>query len=149
YRLYWAIVSTNISANILEIMLYSRPMDYKNLRFVFGQRAVKLQIGLSLICVVVTAIIAKNLNSIISAAVGGGLAIIPTLLYAYIVFRKGLINYPATTLRLHQMAMAVRFIANFVLFVIVCLNYKQLDFLILFVTYLVTLSAYWLSLIKK
>lgn len=124
-------------------------MDYKNLRFTFGQKAIRLQVGLCLTCIVVVAIVAKNFNSVVSAAVGGGLVIIPTLLYAHIVFRKGVVNYPATTLRLHQIAMVARFIANFVLFVIVCLSYKQCDFLTLFVTYLVTLSAYWLSLIKK
>ncbi|MDQ5921975.1 MAG: hypothetical protein QG673_2034 [Pseudomonadota bacterium] len=130
-------------------MLYSRLMGYKHLQFIFGQQIVKLQLWLGVITSIIVVISTRDFNKTLSALLGAVLAVLPTLAYAFIAFRNGLIAHPKTVMWQHKKAMIVRFMANFVLFIIVCLSYKNCDFFILFVTYLITLSAYWLSLVKR
>lgn len=130
-------------------MVYSRLMDYMNHGFKFGSSVLKLQLALGACCVLIVALIAKDLNSVFSAFLGLILVLLPTLLYVFMVFRHGVVAYPKIALGRHQKAMVFRFVANFVLFLLVVISYKQCKFLWLLLTYFVTLSGYWFSLIKR
>lgn len=124
-------------------------MDYKNQRFILGQRVIKFQLALGVICTLAVALITQNLNSILSALIGVALVLLPTLGYAFVAFRRGVVAYPGVALGRHQKAMVLRFILNFVLFALVIINFRQCNFLVLLITYFVTLSGYWFSLIKN
>ena len=129
-------------------MVYSRYMDYKNQHLILGQKVIRWELSLALICTLVVAVVTRNYNSIISAFLGGVLVLVPTLIYVYIAFRKGVIAYPGVALGRHQQAMVLRFVVNFVLFALVVIIYRQCNFLLLLISYFVTLSGYWLSLVK-
>ncbi len=123
-------------------------MDYKNWHLILGHKVIRCELILALICICVIALFTRNYNSIFSAFLGGVLGLVPTIVYAYIAFRKGIVVYPEAALRRHQKAMVFRFIANFVLFTLVLIMYRQCNFLLLLISYFVTLSGYWFSLIK-
>lgn len=129
-------------------MVYSRYMDYKNQHIILSHKVIRWELTLAGICTLVVAITTKNFNSTLSAILGGILVLVPTVIYAFIAFRKGVIAYPGVALGRHQKAMVFRFIINFVLFALVVIFYRQCNFLVLLITYLITMGGYWLSLIK-
>ena len=120
-----------------------------NQHFTFSQRVIKFQLTLGIACTVMVLLVTNNLNDMLSALTGVILVIIPTLMYAFIAFRKGVIAYPVVALKRHQMAMLLRFVTNLVCFAAVVILYRQCNFPLLLLAYCVTLSGYWFSLIKK
>ena len=122
-------------------------MTNKKRDFILGHKVVKTQFCLGLLCVIVVGVITRNYNSMISALTGMGLVMLPTILYAIIAFSKGVVAYPEVALGRHQKAMVMRFLLNFALFALVLIYYRQCNFLVLFITYFVTISGYWFSLI--
>jgi F0F1-type ATP synthase assembly protein I len=98
----------------------------------------------SIICLLVT----HELRDLFSAGLGFGLVVIPTLVYIKVAFAKGVIVLPHIAIGLHKKAIIYRFIISTVLFSAVCIGYKNCNFLILFLSYLVTLSGYWFGLLK-
>ncbi|MFN7094365.1 MAG: hypothetical protein ACK4M7_03275, partial [Burkholderiales bacterium] len=62
---------------------------------------------------------------------------------------KGNIVYPTHALGSHQKAALIRFLVNMILFALVFISYPQCKVIELFLTYFVTLSGYWFSLIKS
>lgn len=106
-----------------------------------------LQALLGLFSVVISGLIFKTTNAILSSALGCSLVIIPTLVYIKIGFAKGMIVLPSEAFRLHKKAMVAKFTANLVLFLLVIILYRKCNFLILFLTYIVTLSSNWLNLV--
>lgn len=112
-------------------------------------KVVKLQFLMGLACVLVVAVISRNANIILSASVGFSLACIPTIVYSMIAFSKGLVVLPSVAYMQHQKAMIVRFLLNILLFGLTVLYYRQCNFIVLFIAYFITLSAYWFSLIRK
>ena len=123
-------------------------MSYKNLQLILKNRVILLEVILTVLVTLVVAIITKNYNNTLSVFLGGVLVMIPTVVYAFLVFRNGVVAYPGVALKQHQKAMVFRFLANFILFAIVIIFYRQCNFLLLLLGYLVTISGYWLSLIK-
>lgn len=130
-------------------MIQSRPMFYSNQHFIGIKNIVKLQLIFGLSCVIFTAIIIKNFSGVLSAFLGLLLALMPTIAYIKIAFAKGLVDYPSVVLGRHQKAMLLKFLLNIILFALVFISYKQCNFFALFATYFITLSGYWVSLIKK
>ena len=123
-------------------------MSYKNLQLILKNRVILLEVILTVLVTLLVAIITKNHNNTLSVFLGGVLVMIPTVVYAFLVFRNGAVAYPGVALKQHQKAMVFRFLANFILFAIVIIFYRQCNFLLLLLGYLVTISGYWLSLIK-
>ena len=123
-------------------------MIYKNLYFILGHKVIRVQLCLGILCTLVVTMVLRNYNSALSAITGVGLVVLPTIAYALVAFTRGLVSYPEVALGRHQKAMVLRFVVNFILFTLVLLVYRQCNFVVLFITYLVTLSGYWFSLIK-
>jgi F0F1-type ATP synthase assembly protein I len=124
-------------------------MFYKSKRIVGVSQVIKLQLGLGSACSLLVALIMQDFNSILSALLGFALALASTVVYAKVAFAKGKIAYPAHALSSHQKAALLRFLVNMVLFALVFISYPQCKVIELFLTYFVTLSGYWFSLIKS
>ena len=110
-------------------------------------RVVKLQLILAIICTLIVLMTVHSRNAVISSLVAAMIAIIPTALYIKIAFAKGVVNYPQNALKQHKKAMVARFLASLVLFFLVCCYFRQCNFLVLFIVYIIILSAYWFSLV--
>lgn len=124
-------------------------MFYKSKRIVGVSQVIKLQLGLGSACSLLIALIMQDFNSILSALLGFALALASTVAYAKVAFAKGKIAYPAHALASHQKAALIRFLVNMILFALVFISYPQCKVIELFLTYFVTLSGYWFSLIKS
>ncbi len=124
-------------------------MFYSSQHFNGVKNILKLQLLFGCSCIIFAIFMLKNVNGILSAFLGLLLALVPTLVYIKIAFAKGLVNYPSVILARHKKAMLLKFIINFILFAIVFIFYKKCNYFALFGTYIVTLSGYWVSLIKK
>ena len=124
-------------------------MFYSSQHFNGVKNIVKLQLLFGCICIIFASLMSKSVNSALSAFLGLLLAFVPTLVYIKIAFAKGLVNYPSIILERHKKAMLLKFVLNFILFALVFIFYKKCNYFALFGTYIVTLSGYWISLIKK
>ncbi len=124
-------------------------MNYKNLQLILGHKVILWEFVLTLVFTLLVAFISKSFNNILSAFLGGVLVFIPTLIYSFFAFKKGIVAYPVVVLKRHQKAMVFRFLANFILFALVIIFYRQCNFLLLLIGYLVTISGYWVSLINN
>ncbi len=124
-------------------------MNYKSSQLIVGNKVILWEVVLTLIFTLLVAIISKSYNSTISAFLGGVLVLVPTLVYAFFAFKKGVVAYPSVALKRHQKAMVFRFLANFILFALVIIFYRQCNFLLLLIGYLIAISGYWVSLIKN
>lgn len=89
-----------------------------------------------------------NYDYFISSILGSVIAIIPTFLYVKVAFVNGVINYPENALKQHKRAMKLRFLLTLILFALVFVYFRHCNFLLLFIDYIVTLSAYWINLIR-
>ncbi len=110
-------------------------------------RILKLQVIVGIICAGLVFVITHSRNSFISSICGSLLAIIPATIYAIIAFRRGAVNYPRDALQQHKKAITFRFLTTAILFTLVCYYFRQCNFLLLFAVYIISLSAYWLSLV--
>ena len=123
-------------------------MSYKNLQLIWNNKVILWEVMITFLLTFLVFINGKNYNYTLSVFLGGILVIIPTFIYSFTVFINGLVAYPSVALKRHQKAMVFRFLANFVLFALVMVLYRQCNFVLLFLGYIITLSGYWLSLIK-
>ena len=123
-------------------------MSYKNLQLIWNNKVILWEVMITFLLTFLVFINGKNYNNTLSVFLGGILVIIPTFIYSFTVFINGLVAYPSVALKRHQKAMVFRFLANFVLFALVMVLYRQCNFVLLFLGYIITLSGYWLSLIK-
>ena len=114
-----------------------------------GHKVILWEVVLTVTFTLLVAIISKNLNSTLSAFLGGFLVFISTLIYSFFAFKRGVVAYPSIVLKRHQKAMVSRFLANFILFALVIIFYRQCNFLLLLIGYLVTIGGYWVSLINN
>lgn len=134
----------------LNYLCYNMHRMFKRNKYNAGiQAVVKTQAIFGLVCVLLIAGITRDFNSILSSLIGFGVAFSATIVYVLAAFYKGFIAYPNQVLKLHQKAVVLRFLVNLLLFMIVFISYRQCRFMLLLITYLVTLSGYWFSLLKK
>lgn len=115
---------------------------------VIVKKVLQLQILLALAVVLCAYLMRCNINDACSSIIGAVIAILPTLIYVRIAFKNGLVTSPIKALGRHQKAFFIRFALNLFLFLITFLFYRNCNFLILFISYVVVLGAYWLSLAK-
>ena len=124
-------------------------MIYKNLQLILGHKVILWEVILTFIFTSLIACVSNNYNNVLSAFLGGVLVFIPTLIYSFFAFKKGIVAYPRVALKRHQKAMVFRFFANFILFTTVIVFYRQCNFLLLLIGYLIAISGYWVSLIRN
>lgn len=96
----------------------------------------------------VLTLINKNINTFLSALFGLIIAITPTIVYAKIMLTKGVDNYVLAYYK-HKKAMLIKFFINILGFLLVFLLYKNVNAIALFITYIVTIFAYWTCLLIK
>ncbi len=106
------------------------------------------QLYIGIIFAVLVLIFTMNFIYFASAVVGGLISIISTLCYIFITFRNGFIHLPKVAYKNHQLAMLTKFILNIIIFILVLKLFKNCNFIILLTGYVVSMSSYWLSLIK-
>jgi F0F1-type ATP synthase assembly protein I len=124
-------------------------MNYSNQYLVLGKRVIILELMIALIFVVAITGISQNINTALSALFGAGLVILSTLVYFYVAFRKGVIANSNIALKRHKMAMILKFSTNVLGFALILAIFKNCNFIVFIAAYIITLSGYWLSLIKK
>lgn|GEM_PF-2555931 len=128
-------------------MIQSGPMTSNHKRITIVYQLVIIQLIMGLATAALVAAHKHNMNSLFSGIVGLALAIMPTIIYAKIAFGNGLVSAPGVAYVRHKKAMISRFILNLLLFGIVVLVYRRCDYTALLITYIVTLSGYWISLL--
>lgn len=107
----------------------------------------KLQLVFALVMTALSYMINRSAANLLSALVGGAIAIIPTQVYVKVAFSRGLVVNPNEALRLHKKAVVSRFLLTMGLFVLVLIMYRKCNFFVAFITYIVVLSAYWFGLL--
>ncbi|MCC2645122.1 MAG: hypothetical protein K0R94_900 [Burkholderiales bacterium] len=128
-------------------MIQSRPMINNHKRITIISKVVIIQLAMGLVAVLLLTVHQQNINTLPSSIIGLALAIVPTIVYTKIAFGGGLFLAPHVVYLRHKKAMISRFITNLLLFSIVLVAYKQCDYFALLITYIATLSGYWMSLI--
>ena len=111
-------------------------------------RIIILKIGLATIFNVIIAVFSQNLYSCLSALFGSLLALFPALVYIKVAYSKKILPAEQILVR-HKKAELYKFLTNIFGFVIVFISFRQVHALVLFASYLVTLSAYWLALFRR
>jgi len=109
----------------------------------------KYQLVILLVMLVLSYILFKNVDVLLSVLCGSLIAALPVYLYGYIVFSKGLVVKPKLALLLHQKAMLLKFVLNLILFVLVILIFRHCNYMFLFTSYIITQAVIWLILLKK
>lgn len=111
-------------------------------------RVIKYQLLQGVIAAFFILIIKKDLTAFLSALCGILIALIPTLVYAKVVISKNIDDIHATY-RKHKLAIGLKFLSNAMCFLVVFLLYKNVNVLMLFITYIISLSGYWTSIISS
>ncbi|MCX8514396.1 MAG: hypothetical protein ORN24_02390 [Burkholderiales bacterium] len=124
-------------------------MNYSNQYLNLGKRVLVLELIIAIVFIGAITIITNNTNSALSALFGGVLVISSTLVYFYVAFRKGVIANSNIALKRHKIAMILKFSTNVLGFALILSLFKDCNFIIFIAAYVITLSGYWLSLIKK
>ncbi len=110
---------------------------------------VKYQLCTLIILLLITALLFKGKNNILSVLFGSLIVILSTFLYGCIAFAQGLVVKPKIAIMLHQRAMLFKFILNTMLFMLVIIFFKRCNYIFLFVSYIITQSTVWLILLRK
>lgn len=108
-----------------------------------------LQLGLGMFISFITLLISGILNNLFSCLLGSLLVVIPSLVYAITAFSQGIVVTPNLAITLHKRAMLIKFVINFILFILVILAYRNCNYLLLFINYIITQVCGWLILLKK
>ena len=107
---------------------------------------IRKQLLLGVVCVILS-VLSWDVNVVVSALIGFLLVFIPTVVYVKVSNMKQIMPVYQVYGK-HQKAELMKFILNFIGFTIVFIFYKNVHVLALFITYVVTLSGYWLGLSK-
>jgi ATP synthase protein I len=108
-------------------------------------QVIKLQLFIVIACGLITFVVTHNLNTTISALLGGALVLLPAMLYVKFAYSRKVISAERVLAR-HKKAELIKFLANVGGFVVVFSCFRQVQALVLFAAYVVTLSSYWLIL---
>lgn len=106
----------------------------------------RLQLVLGLTAFLIISGVYRNIAASIAAGLGVVLALLPALLYIIIVWNSQNIS-AAKVFAQHKKAMLTKFISNLALFILVSAAYHDAYFLVLFITYIITLTGSWLCLV--
>ena len=122
-------------------------MFINNKNFIAVVQILKWQVVFGITAILLVSAIKHNINSSVSALLGLLCVLLPTIIYIRVAFVKQVLA-AENMLRLHKKAMLLKFVSNLVLFALVFLFYKKCDVMILFITYIFSISGYWFSLLK-
>ena len=109
-------------------------------------KVAKTQLVVGLIGFLILSIVFRNLTTSISSALGLICALLPTLVYIKVVWNSPYLGLSRVFAQ-HKKAMLLKFSCNLGGFMLVVVGYHQLHFVALLLTYVLTLSGTWLSLL--
>ena len=110
---------------------------------------VSTQLIIGVFLILLTYALTRDFNDTNSLLIGVLMSIMSTLCYVLITFRVGFVHLPKIAYKNHQIAVIIKFMLNIVVFILVLNYYKNCNFLLMLIGYVLTMSSYWLSLIKK
>ncbi len=122
-------------------------MFINNKNFIAVVQVLKWQVIFGITAILFVSAIKHNVDSSLSALLGLLCVLLPTIIYIRVAFVKQVLA-AENVLKLHKKAMLLKFISNLILFALVFLFYKKCDVIVLFVTYIFSISGYWFSLLK-
>lgn len=123
-------------------------MPCNNLR-IHRQRyllVIKLQLILGIVASLACYTVDSTMVTGFSALLGMSLVVISTSAYLGLIWSRTVLAAEKVFAQ-HKKAMIVRYLTNFIGFLVIFTVFKDVNVFALFITYIVTISAYWLSLI--
>ena len=124
-------------------------MYNKNQQYSVVANLIKIQLIITILNIIVVSLVFKSLTDVLSVALGSTIVIVSSIVYASIAFSYGLIVIPNIAIKQHKKAMLTKFLVNFLLFVVVITLYKKCNYLLLFISYIITQSMACIVLLKK
>ena len=121
-------------------------MFINNKNFIAVVQVLKWQVIFGITAILLVSVIKHDINSSFSALLGLLCVLLPTIIYIRVAFVKQVLA-AENVLKLHKKAMLLKFISNLILFALVFLFYKKCDVIVLFMTYIISISGYWFSLL--
>ena len=121
-------------------------MFINNKNFIAVVQVLKWQVIFGITAILLVSVIKHDINSSFSALLGLLCVLLPTIIYIRVAFVKQVLA-AENVLKLHKKAMLLKFISNLILFALVFLFYKKCDVIVLFMTYIFSISGYWFSLL--
>lgn len=113
------------------------------------RQILRLQVLLSLLAVLVTAVVTRfNVAFVGSVLVGGAGVIFPALIYAKIAYSKRHVP-PVELMRAHFKAEAVKFMLTVFIYMGLMQAFKNISVPALLIGYFVAVSGYWFGLLIR
>lgn len=129
------------------IFEYDIIVSYNSAKTAFKEflLVVKVQLVIGILAIITSLLLGKNLITAFSAFLGLCLSVLPALVYIKIAYSKKILS-GEIILAMHKKAELYKFMTTISGFILVFICFKQVHVLALFITYIATLSSYWLSL---
>ncbi|WP_158649224.1 ATP synthase subunit I [Aquella oligotrophica] len=108
-------------------------------------RVIKLQFAIGLTAVIVVTLCGKSILSFLSALCGFLMAVIPAVIYIKIAWSDKILNAEQIFAK-HKKAEMFKFMLTIFGFLAIFIFFRKIQAGILFVTYVATLSSYWVCL---
>ncbi len=108
-------------------------------------RVIKLQFAIGLTIIIVVTLFSKSVLSILSALSGFLIAVLPAIVYIKIAWSHKVLDAEQIFAK-HKKAEICKFMLTIFGFLVIFIFFKKVQAGTLFVTYVATLSSYWLCL---
>lgn len=108
-------------------------------------RVIKLQFAIGLTAIIVVTLFSKSILSFLSALSGFLMAVVPVVIYIKIAWSNKVLNAEQIFAK-HKKAEICKFMLTIFGFLVIFIFFRKVQAGILFVTYVATLSSYWVCL---
>jgi ATP synthase protein I len=108
-------------------------------------RVIKLQFAIGLTIIIVVTLFSKSVLSVLSALSGFLIAVLPAIVYIKIAWSNKVLDAEQIFAK-HKKAEICKFMLTIFGFLVIFIFFKKVQAGTLFVTYVATLSSYWLCL---
>lgn len=108
-------------------------------------RVIKLQFAIGLTIIIVVTLFSKSALSVLSALSGFLIAVLPAIVYIKIAWSNKVLDAEQIFAK-HKKAEICKFMLTIFGFLVIFIFFKKVQAGTLFVTYVATLSSYWLCL---
>ncbi len=108
-------------------------------------RVIKLQFAIGLTIIIVVTLFSKSVLSVLSALSGFLIAVLPAIIYIKIAWSNKVLDAEQIFAK-HKKAEICKFMLTIFGFLVIFIFFKKVQAGTLFVTYVATLSSYWLCL---
>jgi len=108
-------------------------------------RVIKLQFAIGLTVIIVVSLFSKSILSFLSALSGFLMAVLPAITYIKTAWSNKILNAEQIFAK-HKKAEICKFMLTIFGFLVIFIFFRKVQAGILFVTYVATLSSYWVCL---